>query len=188
MKAFSKNLVVAIALLLLVTGVLALFGKPFEAPKVVSLTQLAQDINEELVEKVTVSGNKLEISYKDKGAAVSQKETESGLSETLLNYGVRQEKIGRVAVEQNDESGVLSWILPLAVTVLPLLLFAFFFLTMFRQARAGVGQAFDFTKSKARLFGAEGNQPKERVTFKDVAGLKEAKEELSEIVDFLKNP
>ena len=188
MKAFSKNLLTAIAILLLITGAFALFGKPFETPKVVSLTQLAQDINEERVEKVVVSGDKLEISYKDKGSAVSQKETESGLSETLLNYGVRQEKIGLVAVEQSDESGVLSWILPVAVTVLPLLLFAFFFFTMFRQARAGVGQAFDFTKSKARLFGAEGNQPKERVTFKDVAGLKEAKEELNEIVDFLKNP
>ncbi|MDO8655104.1 MAG: ATP-dependent metallopeptidase FtsH/Yme1/Tma family protein, partial [bacterium] len=105
MKAFSKNLIVAVAILLLITGLFALFGKPFEAPKVVSLTQLAQDINEERVEKVVVSGNKLEISYKDKGSAVSQKETESGLSETLLNYGVQQEKIGGVAIEQKEENG-----------------------------------------------------------------------------------
>ncbi|MDO8655224.1 MAG: ATP-dependent zinc metalloprotease FtsH [bacterium] len=188
MKAFSKNLLAAVAILLLITGLFALFGKPFETPKVVSLTQLAQDINEERVEKVVVSGNKLEISYKDKGTAVSQKETEAGLSETLLNYGVQQEKMGRVAIEQKEENGILSWILPFAITVLPLLIFVFFFLTMFRQARAGVGQAFDFTKSKARLFGAEGHQVKERVTFKDVAGLKEAKEELNEVVDFLKNP
>jgi cell division protease FtsH len=58
---------------------------------------------------------------------------------------------------------------------------------IFRQAKTGAMQAFDFSKAKARLFGAEGH-PKEKITFKDVAGLKETKEELKEIVDFLKNP
>ena len=58
---------------------------------------------------------------------------------------------------------------------------------IFRQAKTGAMQAFNFGKARARLFGAEGH-PKEKVTFKDVAGLKEAKEELKEIVDFLKHP
>ncbi len=188
MKMFSKNLVAAIAILLLISGVFALFGKPFEAPNTLSLTQLAQDVQGERVQTIVVSGDALNIAYKDGTSALSRKETESGLSETLLNYGVSQEQIGKVVIEQKEEGGMLSWLIPISVTVLPLLLFLFFFLTIFRQARAGVGQAFDFTKSKARLFGAEGYQPKERVTFKDVAGLKEAKEELNEVVDFLRNP
>ncbi|MBZ9569937.1 AAA family ATPase, partial [Patescibacteria group bacterium] len=76
---------------------------------------------------------------------------------------------------------------PVLMFGLPLLLFGLFFWMIFRQAKAGATQAFSFTKARARLFGAEGH-PKEKITFKDVAGLKEAKEELKEVVDFLKNP
>jgi len=71
--------------------------------------------------------------------------------------------------------------------VLPLLLFGLFFFFIMRQAKVGISRTFDFTRSRARLFGAEGH-PREKISFKDVAGLIEAKEEVKEIVDFLKNP
>ena len=172
---------------LVISGVFTLFSQPFEKEKELSITQLVEEINQEKIKKITVSGNELSILYQDDSKARSRKEVEAALSESLINYGVDIEKLRKVEIETKKEGGVLTWLGPLFIWILPLLLFGFFFWIIFRQARSGVTQAFDFTKAKARLFGAEGH-PKERITFKDVAGLKEAKEELKEVVDFLANP
>ena len=89
---------------------------------------------------------------------------------------------------EKEKQGISSWLMPLLLFGLfPLLILGVFFWMIFRQAKGGALQAFDFSKAKARLFGAEGH-PKQKITFNDVAGLKEAKEELKEVVDFLKNP
>ncbi|MDO8633235.1 MAG: ATP-dependent zinc metalloprotease FtsH, partial [Candidatus Wildermuthbacteria bacterium] len=187
MKNFSKNIILVVLILLGLAVLFSLFAKPFETPKTVSLTQLAKDINEETVQKIEVVDQTLKVSYNNGDTAQSRKETESSLSETLSNFGVEKDKLAKVEVAQIDESGILDTIAPLAFVILPIIFFVFFFFLIFRQARAGLGQAFDFTRSRARLFGAEG-RPREQVFFKDVAGLKEAKEELYEVVDFLKNP
>jgi len=164
------------------------FFQPFQEIKEISITQLAKDINQEKVKKVTVSGNEIEIIYwEDDLKAESRKEAEIALSQSLINYGVENEKLVKVEINAKDSSGSWTWLGPVLFAVLPLLVFGFFFWMIFRQAKSGATQAFDFTKAKARLFGAEGH-PKEEISFKDVAGQKEAKEELKEIVDFLKNP
>ena len=187
MKNLAKNFILILLIFLVISAVFTLFQQPFEKVKELSLTQLVEEINQEKIKKITVSGNELQIVYKDDSKARSRKETEAALSQSLINYGVDKEKLTKVEIETKEAGGTWNWLGPVLFVILPLLLFGFFFWMIFRQARTGAMQAFDFTKARARLFGAEG-QPKERITFKDVAGLKEAKQELTEVVDFLKNP
>ena len=156
----------------------ATFAKPFEKEDIISLSKLVSDIEAGSVQKVSVTAGELSIIYKEGGIEkISNKEEDAALSETLLNLGLTREALAQVEIETKKETGLLVWLLPLSAILLPLLFFVLIFFFIFRQAKGGLGQAFDFTKAKARLFGAEGTS-KERITFKDVAGLKEAKEEL----------
>ena len=187
MKSLAKNFIFILLIFLIISGVFALFQQPFEKEKELSITQLVKEINQEKIKKITVSGSELSILYLDDSKARSRKETEVALSQSLINYGVDLEKLKGVEIETKEEGGTWTWLGPVLILLLPLLFFGLFFWMIFRQARTGAMQAFDFSKARARLFGAEGH-PREKITFKDVAGLKEAKEELKEVVDFLKNP
>lgn len=182
-----KNLFFVFLIFLTLSAVFALFNQTPEEPKEISLSQLANDISEEKVKELIVSEGEIIITYLDNTQAKTRKETEIALSDALSNYGVSAEKIIKANIQVKPEETWPYWLSTFAIFILPLIIFIIFFWLIFRQARSGAMQAMSFSKARARLFGADG-YPKEKVTFKDVAGLKEAKQELEEIVGFLKNP
>lgn len=184
MRSLSKNILWAITTLLLIAFIFSVFYTAQKTPTSLSIDELAQKITKGEVSKIIVSGNDLEIELKGGEKAVSKKETEAGFTETLKNYGVDPVVLQKVHLEVKDQSGFRFWAEVLIPILLPLLIIGFFFWLMFRQARTGMNQAFTFGRANIRLF----TQFKDRVTFGDVAGLKEAKQELMEVVDFLKNP
>ena len=187
MKNLAKNFIFVLLIFLIISGIFTMFSQPLEKEKEIALTQLVQDINQEKVKKIVITGNDVSITYLDDTKAKSKKEAETALSQSFINYGVAQEKLNKVEIESKEERGIMFWLGPISLLLFPLLILGLFFWLIFRQAKSGAMQAFNFSKARARLFGAEGH-PKEKITFKDVAGLVEAKEELKEVVDFLKNP
>ena len=179
-----KNIFWAIATFLVVAFVFSLFNQNIKKPEALTIDQLAIKISNDEVAKIIVSGDSLKITLKNNKEATSRKEAGVGLLETLKDYGVESDKLKAVALEIKDESGWQYWMAILIPSLLPLLIIGIFIWLMMRQARTGMGQAFNFGKANIKIFG----QLKDRTTFNDVAGLKEAKQELIEVVDFLRSP
>ncbi len=152
----------------------------------VPISQIATDIEAGKISTLEVSGDTVKATYDDGSTKTSRKETESSLTDTLSKYDIPGAKLDAVKISVVDESGARYWFLTLGPILIPsLLLFALVWY-LSRQLRGGGMQAFTFGRSLARLVSPEDQAQK--VTFADVAGAKEAKVELAEIVDFLKNP
>ena len=153
----------------------------------VPLSQIATDITAGKIASITVAGDAIKATYIDKTAKTSRKESESSFTQTLSGFQIPAEKLAAVKIDIQDEGGLRFWFVTLLPIFVPALLLFGVIWYLSRQLRGGGGmQAFTFGRSLARLVSPEDEV--QRVTFKDVAGAKEAKAELTEIVDFLKNP
>ncbi|KKT20838.1 MAG: ATP-dependent zinc metalloprotease FtsH [Candidatus Giovannonibacteria bacterium GW2011_GWC2_43_8] len=186
MQLLSKNIVGALLILMMLAFLYTSLMGAFKEVKEISLSDLVGKINGGEVIKIVVRDSDLDITLKDNTELKSKKENEAALSETFKNYGVAEDKLRAVALGVENPDGALYWVGVSLPFLLPfLLIVAFFWLTARQVQRANI-QAFTFGQSRARIIYP--NNAKERVLFKDVAGAKEAKEELVEIVDFLKSP
>jgi len=150
----------------------------------VTISQIAQYVIDAQVTSIVVKGDRLDVELTDGTFVKSKKEQETALSETLVNYGVTAEQLAPVKIDIKSESGFGYWILNILPVLLPVLFILLFFWFLSGQMKGSGMKAFSFGQSKARIT----DPSKQKITFDDVAGNKEAKQELLEIVDFLKNP
>ncbi len=146
----------------------------------VPLSQLLEDVRSEQVQKVTIEGADIKLSYHDGTAKVSRKENNQDFVSLLQQVGVDPTQV-EIEVK-GMTAATLFW--QFVVNFLPLLLMVGFFLFLFRQARGSQGDMMGFGKSKAKFF-VKGKQD---IKFADVGGMQESKQELEEIVDFLRSP
>jgi len=186
MKTIVKNLLIVFLVLLVISGIFTLYSSPLQKAEKIPLNQVVSHINNSEVEKITIKENKLEIELKDGTKKLSQKEKEIGLTQSLKNYGVEPEKLKQITLEVKEESGIVFWLGALLPFLIPFVFIGLLLWFMFRQAQRGQTQALSFGKSGARM--TQPQKKGKKITFKDVAGIEEAKEELREIVEFLKHP
>lgn len=161
------------------------FQQQATTKEVLAINQVAADIQRGTITRIIGDDNRLEVIYADGEASTSHKEADSTLVDQLIALGVTSEQLNsdRIKVEIKAPSAWLGIATALGY-ILPFIILAGVFWFVFRQAQGSNNAALSFGKSRARMF--TGDQP--TVTFEDVAGIEEAKEDLEEIVEFLREP
>ncbi len=185
---FWNNMLSTVLLLVFITAAFSYLTDTTVKPTELSISEVVFQVKNGEVKEIIVRGSKLEVAYTDetKVKGEAKRETDASVSESLTNLGVSAEQLGAIKIDVQRETGFNYWLGQFAPFLFPLLFLGIIIWFLTRSVKGAGMQALSFGNSKARMI--DPNDTSKKVTFKDVAGAKEAKQELEEIVDFLKNP
>jgi ATP-dependent metalloprotease FtsH len=185
---FWNNILSTVLLLIFVTAGYSYIVDRQDKPTELSVSEVVQQVKAGEVSEIIVRGSELEIIYttEDRVHGIAKKERDAAITETLATLGVTTDQLNAIKIDVQNETGFTYWLGNIAPFLFPVLFLGVIIWFFTRSVKGAGMQAMSFGASKARFI--DPNDPAQKVTFKDVAGAKEAKQELEEIVDFLRNP
>lgn len=186
MRNLLRSFTVFFVAIIILAALLSLFSLNEQKVDTVGIADVAEKIRNEEVKEIVINGEELTVTLQDDTQLKSLKEPEESLSTILRNYGIESDLLRKVNISVKQPSSSALWFNTLIPILLPVILIVLFFWLIMRQAQGVNNRAMSFGQSTAK--DVREDKTKKRITFKDIAGAQEAKQELSEVVDFLSNP
>ena len=185
MKNLVKNLLIFFGVFLLIAAIFGGIDRFSQKETKVGIEAMVSQINKDEVSSISVEGSTLKVKLKNGSEETVKKEVGESLSQLLSNFGVDKAKLANIKIDVTENEGLDFWLATILPFLLPFLLIGAFIYFMMRSVTGANSRALSFGQSQPKEFTKD---TKDKITFRDVAGVKEAKEELKEVVEFLQNP
>ncbi|MBI2644603.1 ATP-dependent metallopeptidase FtsH/Yme1/Tma family protein [Candidatus Uhrbacteria bacterium] len=186
MKPLLKNGIIFLCAVFLIAGFFSLYSRSsVQKEEKIGIATFLEEVADEKIERVELQENTILITLKDGKKQTATKEPNDSLGTLMKNFNADPEKMKKFKIDIKENSS--GFLLNAFFTIiLPFLILGFFIFLMIRQIQGANARAMNFGMSRARQF--DGKKEENRITFKDVAGAREAKEELQEVIEFLRDP